>query len=261
MVGDSKFSERHGYRNLNAEITIREDAPEDLRFAIPAIMNEMNIQPKNLREFICTALLKSPDPNNWGKEYIQREIYELINTCKWYQVYDIIERIYQSFSSRVDIQEKFANKINNFFCEQGIGYELKNGEIIYRGSPTYTESIKKAIETSEQSGRPRATQEIREAMHDLSRRPDSDRTGAISHAMAALEATARNITNQPNHTLGKLIPELNLPEPLNTAVNKLWGYASERARHIREGQDISASEAELVVTVACSVCTFLNTRE
>ena len=101
MVGDSKFSERYGYRNLNAEITIREDAPEDLRFAIPAIMNEMNIQPKYLRKFICTALLKSPNPNNWGKEYIQREIYELINTCKWYQVYDIIERIYQSFSSRV----------------------------------------------------------------------------------------------------------------------------------------------------------------
>ena len=72
-----------------------------------------------------------------------------------------------------------------------------------------------------------------------------------------LECTARDVTGQPNLTLGRLIPQLGLRAPLDAAVEKLWGYASDRARHIREGQAVETAEAELVVSVACAVCTFL----
>jgi len=65
------------------------------------------------------------------------------------------------------------------------------------------------------------------------------------------------VTNQPQPTLGKLVPVLNLPAPLGQAVRKLWGYASERGRHIREQQVVNHAEAELVVTVAGSLCAFL----
>ena len=85
-------------------------------------------------------------------------------------------------------------------------------------------------------------------------------TGAIQHAIAALECTAREVTGKPNLTLGRLLPRLGLTSPLDTAVEKLWGYASDRARHIREGQAVTTEEAELVVTVACAVCTFLSRR-
>ena len=78
--------------------------------------------------------------------------------------------------------------------------------------------------------------------------------------MAALEATAREITGQPNPTLGKLVSLLDLPAPLDQAVHKLWGYASDRGRHIREQQDVDHAEAELIVTVAGSVCAFLVQR-
>ena len=32
-----RFSDRHGYRGAEQELTVREDAPEGLRFAIPLI--------------------------------------------------------------------------------------------------------------------------------------------------------------------------------------------------------------------------------
>jgi hypothetical protein len=35
-------------------------------------------------------------------------------------------------------------------------------------------------------------------------------------------------------------------------------YASDRARHIREGQNVTTEEAELIVSVACAVCAFLS---
>lgn len=63
--------------------------------------------------------------------------------------------------------------------------------------------------------------------------------------MAALETTAREVTGQPSPTLGKLVPMLDLPAALDQAVDKLWGYASDRRRHIREQESVDHSEAEL----------------
>ena len=74
--------------------------------------------------------------------------------------------------------------------------------------------------------------------------------------MAALETTAREVAGQPNPTLGKLIPMLNLPAPLDQAIHKLWGYASEYGRHIREQQDVNHVEADLVVTIAGALCAY-----
>ena len=78
--------------------------------------------------------------------------------------------------------------------------------------------------------------------------------------MAALEATAREVTGQPNPTLGKLVAVLELPAPLDQAVHKLWGYASDRGRHIREQESVDHTEAELIVAIAGSLCAFLAQR-
>ena len=57
---------------------------------------------------------------------------------------------------------------------------------------------------------------------DLSRRPNPDITGAIQHAMAALECIARTVCGDGSSTLGALLkrnPDL-IPKPLNEAVEK-----------------------------------------
>jgi hypothetical protein len=125
---------------------------------------------------------------------------------------------------------------------------------------TFAATTAEAVEVLEQSGRSVAAKEIHEVLRDISRRPESDRTGAIQHAMAALECTARDVTGEPNSTLGALLPRLDLPRPLDVAVDKLWGFASDRARHLREGQNVDDLEAELVVSVACAVSVFLARR-
>jgi hypothetical protein len=62
-------------------------------------------------------------------------------------------------------------------------------------------------------------------------------------------------------TLGQLISELNLPKPLDQAVEKLWAFSSEYGRHLREGELPHDDEAELVVSIACAVCVFLIRRK
>ena len=44
-----RFSDRHGYRGADAEITIREDAPDGLRFAVLAFAKDAGLGPKAIR--------------------------------------------------------------------------------------------------------------------------------------------------------------------------------------------------------------------
>lgn len=80
--------------------------------------------------------------------------------------------------------------------------------------------------------------------------------------MAALECTARDFCGNQKATLGKLLqlyPQM-LPKPLDTVVDKAWGYASEMARHLKEGQNHNREEAELIVGLAATISTYLASK-
>jgi hypothetical protein len=104
-----------------------------------------------------------------------------------------------------------------------------------------------------------ASREIHQVLSDLSRRPEPDKTGAIQHGIAALECVAQDVTSDPRGTLGDLIthnPGL-IPRPLDQAVVKAWGFASEMGRHLREEHEPNMEEAELIVSIASVVATYL----
>ena len=259
-----RFSDRHGYQAPPAKIVVREDAPYELRHAIPLVARAAGMSPSQMRDAICDALLVAPDPDNWS-EYpnVWDEVGRLMNDAPWYRVYDIVEVLYAELASTHQWNTshhaagQFQKRLNGFLAEKGIGWELRDGQITHRGSEVFAKSTQEVPDHLQNSGFQRAANELREALGDISRRPEPDVTGAVQHAMAALEATARSVTGQENATLGKLLGQIDLPSPLDKALEKLWGYASDRGRHIREQQTITAAEAELIVAVAGSVCAFL----
>lgn len=256
------FSNRHGYGAEDAEISVREDAPDDLRYAVAEIARAAGLGPKRIRTIVCRVLLVAPDPSNWS-EYpnIWEETLGLLANCEWYKVYDIAESLWRSLENETDEQRLYRDELNRLFREKGIGWELKDPDgIVFRGGETFAATTREAAQTLEDAGLTTAANEIHEALRDISRRPDSDRTGAIQHAVAALECTAREIAAEPNATLGQLIPKLGLPKPLDAATEKLWAFASNHARHLREGGSAEDDEAELVVSVSCAVCAFLIKR-
>ena len=102
-----------------------------------------------------------------------------------------------------------------------------------------------------------AARELREADADLVKTPP-DLTGAIQHAIAALECVARKYTNDKG-TFGKLLerhPNL-FPKPLDVGIEKMWGFASDTGRHLQEGREPEKDEAELLVGLAIVGCTYL----
>lgn len=61
-------------------------------------------------------------------------------------------------------------------------------------------------------------------------------------------------------TLGPIIGRLNLPVPLDQAIEKLWGFTSQQGRHILEGRQPQFKATELVVTTASALSVYLLRR-
>jgi hypothetical protein len=209
-----------------------------------------------------------PNPNNWS-EYpnVDEEVRENLRQCPWYRVYDVIEAIYALFKDRSVVMARggepaadyFAEEMNSFFRERGIGWQLLEGNIEVRGAETFEQAVHGGRDALEEAGRATAARELHEALADLSRRPEADITGAIQHAMAALECVARDAVGDQRATLGEIAkryPDL-FPPPLDQALHRIWGYASEAGRHLKEGKAPAFDEAELIVGACGAMCRYL----
>jgi hypothetical protein len=260
------FSKRHGHRSQPKEITVWEGAPENLRHFVLETACEMGYGPSAIRALICSVLHVRPDPNNWS-EYpnVWGEAQDLVYGCDWFKFYDLVEAMYRSLenSTGENAQERsthFQEALNEFFVDEGIGWQMIDGELLTRGTETFESTVHSASEALQAAGRTTARDEIHEALLDLSRRPEADLTGAVQHAMAALECVASDVCGDERATLGEVIKRYpgTIPKPLDDSVAKAWGYASEMARHIREGRKPERKEVELIVGLAATVATYLT---
>lgn len=254
----ANFSRRHGFKKPAREITIREDAPREFRGAVIQIASRAGLQPKALRRIVCEVVHRLPNQENWSHDPVFQETAELVMECDWFRVFDIIEAIDAQLviSGRCD---DFRQAINDSLAEHGIGWQLVNGRVEHRGTAAFEAGTAAVVEVCDKAELPTAKHEIEESLSDLSRRPIPDLTGAIQHAMAALECVARKACGDPKATLGQILsqhPNI-VPKPLDEAVRKIWGYASEKGRHLRKGRMPSHEEAELVVGLSATIATYL----
>ena len=263
MTDEHRFSERHGFRQINeAEISVRHDAPYELRGVLVDLAYECGFRPESLRTLFCRALRKRPDSNNWS-EYpnIDNEVRGLIDEAEWYKVYDLVEAIInEMYQARFSYDpDRFENELNLYFIEEGIGWKLESGKLEARNPEALEQTIRSATITLRDAGSSTAQAELHEALVDLSRRPNPDITGSVQHAVAALECVARDVTGDHKATLGEILkrhPDM-VPPPLNLALEKLWGFASEYGRHVREGRNPEFAEAQLVVGTCAAAVTYL----
>lgn len=253
-----RFSSRNKYKSKEVPITTREEAPVELQEFLIQTAYHFGLSPKPLRKIVCRVLRKSPDQNNWTDfPNIDTEINDLLNECEWFYVYDLIEELHENLSG--ENKEQFSEDVNQFFRANGIGWQLTEGKIEYRGNDDFEALRAKAVKVLDDANKGTSKHEIKEAIIDLSKKPEPDITGSIQHSLAALECVVREVTGDPKSTLGKLIndhPDI-VPKPLDTVISKLWGYTSNMGRHIEEGNPPDYDEAELAVGAASIIITYL----
>jgi hypothetical protein len=249
-----RFSQRRGFSARAAEITIRNEVPQHVRDALLHIAIDTGFRPSELRAVMCRALRVAPDSDNWSEfPNIRDEVQRLMESAEWYRVYDIVEALAE-FVEGTERAESFEREVNEYFSEAGVGWQLVDTGIEVRGPEHFESALDAVASALTDSTKGTAQREFHEARLDLSRRPEPDLTGAVQHALAGLECVARDAVGEPTATLGAILkryPDL-VPKPLDGALEKVWGYASDRARHVREGDAVQQSEAELLVTVAAA---------
>jgi hypothetical protein len=258
----STFSERHNYSVTPAEVTIRESAPRELRehVVLGALLNGMSED--HLQRIVCETLGELPT----GSEDGLAEVSRLLEAAEWFEIYDMIERIASSLPERsiafmkpIRPRDNFSSYINKVFRKNGIGWQLLDNRIEFRGSEAFEVATKKGASELRSAGKNTTANELHEALRDLSRRPNPELTGAIQHGMAALECLAKDLTGGDKETLGALVknnPGL-FPSPLGEAISKVYGFASNNGRHLKEGGDPSLDEAELIVGLSGVLCRYL----
>ncbi len=251
------FSRRQGLTRPDAEIHIRNDAPQVVRDAVIQIAYKSGVKPSELRSLLCAILFRAPDRGNWSEfPNIDSEVRELIEDCEWFEVYDLIEELAKKSSSR---EQAFSEDMNRFFHIAGVGWQLVGEHVEMRGSEVFELTVRQGQSELRQQGRTTAANELHEALNDLSRRPVPETTGAIQHAMAALECVARDVTGS-KATLGQLVQRNAgiFPPPIDQIVEKAWGYTSNYGRHLTEGQPPQFEEAELMVGISGVLCRYLS---
>lgn len=247
------FTERMGIEIPEPKIVVRNDAPADFRLYLLQLMLRYEGL-KKVRTCVCFVTKEAEDRNNWAEnDFMKSEVQSI---CPWYRIYDIIDFFYQQINDKIG----FEKEVNEYFVEKGIGWKLIHGILETRGEEAFEKEIKDVVDILGEAKLDTTQNEIREALKDMSKRPTPDITGSVQHAVAALECLCREITGGKNLTLGKLInshPQI-LPKPLDKVVGELFGFASEQGRHLREGGAPKYEEAELVVHLSASLCTYLT---
>ena len=259
--GMATFSERHGYKTDDQPIQFREEASPELRQAIWALVQQCELTGIELAD---TVLANVFHPKFGAYRPVLPMAEEAMFECEWNVVYDLVEHFYRAISRRSSRQaQRFEQGVNEYFRKYGYGWKVVGGVIEVRGPEAVQSTIEGAIATLKDAGKTTAANELKEALHDLSRRPEPDITGAIQHAGAALECVAREASGDPKRTLGAIVakyPDL-LPKPLDNAVEQIWGYVSNQGRHLKEGDDARHDVAYLVTGLAAAIAAFMVDKE
>ncbi|MBO7566851.1 MAG: hypothetical protein J6T60_07135 [Bacteroidales bacterium] len=252
------FSERNQINIEPVEISIRFDAPPQLRAWLLPLVKRLKYSIKSFRDIVCQMSYQPSNPSNWGENsFMESEIQELLNNCQWNYIYDIIEETYKQLPA--NDKAEFLSNINNFFISNGYGWKLDKGLIVSRGDDAFEQSINNAVGCISTSN-PDAHSEIKKALVDISKRPEPDITGAVQHSMAALECLCRAYFSDSKSNLKMLINKYRdrIPKPLDEVMERLFGFASNHGRHLKEGGMPTFKDAELTVHICASLIVYFK---
>ncbi len=70
----------------------------------------------------------------------------------------------------------------------------------------------------------------------------------------------RAIVGDSNSTLGEILKRRRdlIPAPLDIAADKVWGFASEYARHVSEDKVATIEDAEFIVGLSAALIVYLS---
>jgi len=223
----------------------------------------------NKREYLrWRALLENVWDKLFGEsldflyENEPKEIFEYLReyiiSSEWFEVYDLIEFVSQSFVSDRH-NEIFRRECNSILEEESSGYRFIGGLI---SGITSEEEIAEVEEVLETSFDP-IKDHISRALEHLSDRRTPDYRNSIKESISAVESACKIITGNRRATLGQALSRLeeigvDIHDALRRAFSSIYGWTSDEdgIRHAIIDEDRADFDYAKFMLVICSA--FVN---
>lgn len=182
--------------------------------------------------------------------------------ASWNEVLDFVE-----FTTKT-VGEKFAlslrKQINDVLEKESSAYRFV-GEIV--SELTSAEEIQ-AIDSAIEGSKREVSEHLKKSLQFFSDRKKPDYHNSIKESVSAIEAAAREVSDQNNATLSDAVKLLNKHNLLHPALAKmildLYGYAGDEGgvRHANKesGKPVAQEEARLILILSAALCGFFTAK-
>ncbi len=266
------FSQRKGYKPASDTIQ-REGMNEELRNTLWNIL-DLYIRNKargyeyfsigqligKLSIVIWVDYFKKPiDTRPESDHEIIQDIRDYYFSCKWYEVYDLIEFILKFFNDN-----DLAEFINNMLDRELSAYRFIDNTLTDITDEQEIHMIDEALKDNDFPG---VRKHLKRALELLSDRKSPDYRNSIKESISAVESLCQIVTGKPKATLGDALNVIGRKGKIHPALieafTRLYGYTSneEGIRHaMSEEPDIGPSDAKFFLMSCTSFINYLKSK-
>jgi hypothetical protein len=211
-----------------------DDAPPRLRYFLVEAF-QIHISYHRALGIVGRALCKPKLATTYASVPIAvwQEINDYIHACQWWEVYDVIEELWQGLNP--EKQRQFAKDLNEFFGKESIGWTLDHNGHLQRVLPAVIQGQAEQIfrELEDPRFAPALVQ-VRSAHKAYNARPRAD-LDVCMNIFDALESVAKEVFSLPTATFGDVLKKARgtLSSETISTLEKLGGLASSHFRHGR----------------------------
>lgn len=181
---------------------------------------------------------------------------------KWYEVYDLMEFIFDRWAGRSTVENTFIPEVNAILTKELSGYRFVGGLLTPITTEEEISEIEESLEKTKSIDPVR--QQILSSIEKLSDRDNPDYRGSIKESISAVETITRIFTGKNKLTLGQALKELEkqgeipIHPALQQAFIKLYGWTSDDdgIRHALMNDSNLGFEDAKFMLVTCSA--FIN---
>ncbi|MEW6200758.1 MAG: AbiJ-NTD4 domain-containing protein [bacterium] len=189
----------------------------------------------------------------WPATY--KVLKEYFFSCKWYEVYDFIEFVAETYPN-----EEFIKLCSVFLEREVSAYRFVDDQIVQITDEEEISEIEDALKIPIDPIR----EHIHRSLELFSDRKNPDYRNSIKESISAVETICRLIVKDDKATLGKALDKIEkegkveLHSALKGAFSKIYGYTSDEdgIRHsLMDSDDLTLEDAKFML-VSCSA--FIN---
>lgn len=182
--------------------------------------------------------------------------------CEWYEIYDFIESLIDSFDDSDDkIVKALISFMNSVMERDNCGYRIVDEKVTELTDETTKQTIENAVNQIRFSG---ASEHIKTAIGFLYDRSSPNYRNAIKESISGVESACIEFTGDSKATLGKAVKKLeetgHLHPAMKDALSKLYGYTSDESgiRHaIIDHTNATKDDAAFMISVCSAYINYL----